>query len=301
MEKPESLEQFYRSRMGVLPSEMIRKTGHFNVFRLSDFKGDEAERPMPYSRKDYYKISLITGRNEVHYADKTMTVAENMLLFANPQIPYNWTPAGPEITATFCVFTEDFFKGYGNIKEYPLYRPDGFPVLDLNKEEAAQVRAIYDKMFIEIASDYAYKYDVLRNLVLDIIHTALKLRPGIISTPGKTDSNASERITALFLELLERQFPVESVMQTVQLRAAGEFAAQLNLHVNHLNKVLKAATGKTTSVLIAERMAVEARALLKHTSWTISEIAGCLGFEDLSHFIRFFKKYTQVTPRDFRK
>ncbi|AWO00315.1 AraC family transcriptional regulator [Chitinophaga alhagiae] len=301
MEKPESLEQFYRSRMGALPGEMIRKTGHFNVFRLSDLKGGDGEQPMPYSRKDYYKISLITGRNEVHYADKTMVVEENMLLFANPLIPYNWAPAGSGVTAVFCVFTEDFFKGYGNIREYPLYRPDGFPVLDLSNEEAAQVRAIYNRMFEEIASDYAYKYDVLRNLVLDIIHTALKLRPGIISTPGKMDSNASERITALFLELLERQFPIESVMQTIRLRAAGEFAAQLNLHVNHLNKVLKEATGKTTSALIAERMALEARALLKHTNWTISEIAGSLGFEDLSHFIRFFKKYTQVTPREFRR
>ncbi|RPE12174.1 AraC family transcriptional regulator [Chitinophaga lutea] len=301
MEKPETLENFYRTRLGVLPSEIIRKIGHFNVFRLDDFKGGEAAHPMPYSRKDYYKISLISGGNEVHYADKIMTVKQNMLLFANPQIPYNWAPTGPEVRAVFCVFTEDFFKGYGNIREYPLYRPDGTPVLDLTDEEALQVKAIYEKMFAEIASDYPYKYDVLRGLVLELIHIALKLRPGMISQPGKTDSNASERITGLFLELLERQFPIESTLQAIHLRTAGEYAKQLNLHVNHLNKVLKDSTGKTTTALIAERIALEARALLKHTNWNISEIAACLGFEDLSHFIKFFKKYAQVTPKDFRK
>jgi AraC-like DNA-binding protein len=64
--------------------------------------------------------------------------------------------------------------------------------------------------------------------------------------------------------------------------------------------VLKEVTGKTTRQLIAERIASEARALLKHTNWNISEIAWCLGFEDTSNFVKFFKKNSELTPHQFR-
>jgi len=52
-------------------------------------------------------------------------------MFANPQIPYNWTPAMATPTGAFCVFTEDYMKGFGNIKDYPLYQPGGTPILDI--------------------------------------------------------------------------------------------------------------------------------------------------------------------------
>ena len=143
--------------------------------------------------------------------------------------------------------------------------------------------------------------DVLRNLVTELIHTALKMRPAIIQPVGHKESYAFDRISALFLELLERQFPIESTIQSIRLHSPSDYAQQLNIHVNHLNKVLKEATGKTTKLLISERIALEARALLKHTNWTINEIAFCLGFEDPSHFIKFFKKSEQATPNVFRK
>ncbi len=95
MEKTETLENFYRTKLGILPSEIIEHLGQFNVFTLNDYVGSKPY-PIPYSRKDYYKISLITGKNRVYYADKTLEVADNMLLFANPQIPYNWEPLAVE-------------------------------------------------------------------------------------------------------------------------------------------------------------------------------------------------------------
>lgn len=48
-------------------------------------------------------------------------------------------------------------------------------------------------------------------------------------------------------------------------------------------------------------MMQEARSLLKHTDWNISEIAWCLGFEELPHFINLFKKNGILRPKSFRK
>ena len=155
-------------------------------------------------------------------------------------------------------------------------------------------------MFLEIHTDYDYKYDLLRNLVFELIHEALKLQPAKLER-NKTGSKASQRITSLFMELLERQFPIENPLQQITLKSAGEFAYHLNIHANYLNRVLKETTGKTTSQLLNERISLEARALLKHTNWNIAEISWCLGFEDPSYFIKFFKKASDATPGNFRK
>jgi AraC-like DNA-binding protein len=86
----------------------------------------------------------------------------------------------------------------------------------------------------------------------------------------------------------------------MQFRSASDFASQLNVHVNHLNKAVKETTDKTTSQIIAERILQEAKILLKHSRWNVSEIAYGLGFNEVTHFNNFFKKNTQLSPLKFR-
>jgi AraC family transcriptional regulator, transcriptional activator of pobA len=132
---------------------------------------------------------------------------------------------------------------------------------------------------------------------LELIHYGQKLKPVV---PSQTHINAATRIFSLFIELLERQFPIENTTQILQLRTAKDFADTLKVHVNHLNKVLKETTGKTTTEIIASRVSQEAKILLKQTSWNISEIAYSLGFEEVAHFSNFFKKQARVSPLAFR-
>jgi AraC-like DNA-binding protein len=280
-----------------MPDNLKKEIGHFNIFKLDDFVGCNA-KPIPYSRKDYFKISLIIGKNRVYYADKVVEIEEQALLFANPQIPYNWEQLEEHQTGFFCVFTEAFFHQFGNLKEYPVFKPNGNFIFAVDKEQTEKIKLIYKQMIEEINSDYAYKYDVLRNLVFELIHSAMKMQPANLSVNQL--SNASSRISSLFLELLERQFPIENSRQRFTLRSAADFANQLTIHVNHLNRALKETTQKTTSEVIAERLLQEAKILLKHTDWNISEIAYSLGFEEPTHFNNFFKKNIQLTPRQFR-
>ena len=107
---------------------------------------------------------------------------------------------------------------------------------------------------------------------------------------------AKARLTALFTELLERQFPIESPQQRFQMRSAADFADRLAVHVNYLNRSIRETTGKTTTAHIAERVTAEAHALLKHTDWTVSQVAYCLGFEDPGHFATFFRLHTGQVP-----
>lgn len=154
-------------------------------------------------------------------------------------------------------------------------------------------------MFNELQGNYVYKYDLLRNLLMEVVHEAQKMQPvsGVLSI----GSNASERITALFVELLERQFPIELNYQVMKLNSPAAFAGQLNVHVNHLNKALKEITGQTTSQLINDRILQEAKVLLKNTNWTIAEIAFSLGFEEPNHFSSFFKSRAKITATKYRQ
>ena len=117
---------------------------------------------------------------------------------------------------------------------------------------------------------------------------------------NKTTQSAAQRLTIQFLELLERQFPIDESQQIVKLRSASEFAEKLNVHVNHLNRAVKETAEKTTSEIIADRILQEAKILLRHSSWNVSEIAYSLGFTEPTHFNNFFKKHTKLSPMKFR-
>jgi AraC-like DNA-binding protein len=153
-------------------------------------------------------------------------------------------------------------------------------------------------MFEEINSDYIHKYDVLRNLVFELLHFAMKIQPATNSV--KQQTNASKRISVLFLELLERQFPIDDAHQRINFRSASDFANQLAVHVNHLNRAVKETSQKTTTQIIAERILQESKILLRHSAWSVSEIAYALGFTEVTHFNNFFKKHVQSSPLKFR-
>ena len=113
--------------------------------------------------------------------------------------------------------------------------------------------------------------------------------------------NATSRITNLFMDLMERQFPVEHTVEPLKLRTAQDFAERLSVHVNYLNRSVKEVTGKPTSVHIAGRIVSEAKALLQYTDWSVADIAYALGFEYPTYFNNYFKRATGATPRSFRK
>jgi AraC-like DNA-binding protein len=298
-----TLEQFYKQTGTLIPEGIHKEVGHFNVFNIADVTAGMRRKPvpaMPYNRRAYYKISLIIGRNKAEYADKVIDIEKSALLFATPKIPYHYNPLDDNQQGYFCIFTPEFLsqgKSGVSLDDLPIFQPGGYPVFQVSSDEVEDILFIFKKMHKEISSNYTYKYDLLRNYVLELVHYGQKLQPATILHPAHT---ASARVTSLFIELLERQFPIESPNQKLGLRTAKDYADRLAVHVNHLNKVLKENTGKTTTDIIGGRVMQEAKILLKQTDWNISEIAYSLGFEEVAHFSNFFRKHANVSPLAFR-
>lgn len=298
MEKVETIEEFYRKKFNWMPENIRNDIGHFNLFKLEPYV-EGKPTSIPYRRRDYFKIMLVKGTSQVHFADKVIKVKKQALSFSNPYIPYKWEHLDKVREGVYCIFNHQFFHQFGQLNQYEVFQPQGAHIFELTDEEAESVSKIFEKIEEDFNSDYKYKYDVIKNHVFELLHFALRMQPS--DSLEKHPVNASQRITMMFLELLERQFPIDDSHQSVTFRTASDFAHQLNVHVNHLNRAVKESTQKTTTQIVADRLLQEAKILLRHSAWTVSEIAFALGFKEVSHFNNFFKKYAQTSPLKFRK
>lgn len=278
-----------------IPENILQ--GDFQVIPVDE--NNQSSICKPYNRKGLFKISIHHGHNRIYYADKVLEFKNYAILFSRPNMVYRFEPLGVQYAGYLCVFTQEFFTRFVNILDYPLFNPEVSPLMEITKEQMESFTRIFQQMEQEIALDFSYKYDVLRTMILQLILDALKQQP--VPNIQNRESNSSLRITNYFKELLEGQFPIMSAAHRMLLRHPVEFAEALSVHVNHLNRSLKLVEDKTTSQFIADRIVKEAKILLQDTEWNVAEIGWCLGFEDMTHFIKFFKKNSGLTPSAFRK
>jgi AraC family transcriptional activator of pobA len=267
----------------------------FNAFQIES----DGSATRTYSRKDFYKICLTTGKSIIHYSDKSFEAEGTVLFFGNPHIPYSWETISTSYVGYTCLFSEEFFKSdrSESLQHSPLFKIGGTPILKITDKQREFLNTLFQKMMEEQQTVYAHKDDLIRNYINLIIHEALKIQPSedIIS-----NNNAQTRIASVFLELLERQFPIETNERPLELKTAKDYSNVLSLHVNYLNRAVKGVTGKSTTTHISERIINEAKALLQHTDWNIAEIGYALGFEYPTYFNNFFKKNTGTNPKKFR-
>lgn len=288
-----------------MEEKLKRVVSEFNTkLKLKGFRAFQIEQDgnetRIYSRKEFYKICLTTGKSKIHYSDKSFEQEGTVLFFGNPHIPYSWETISTTYRGYTILFSEEFFKNSErseSLQQSSFFKIGGTPVLKITEEQRLFLNTIFQKMIAEQESDYIYKDELIRNYISLIIHESLKLEP---AKDFNQDKNAVSRLSSVFLELLERQFPIETTDPSLQLRSAQDFAKNLNVHVNYLNRAVKEVTGKSTTTHIRERILTEAKALLLHTDWNISEIAFALGFDYPTYFNNFFKKQTGTNPKAFR-
>jgi AraC family transcriptional activator of pobA len=294
MQHLETLEQFYQ-RHPVPNQEIFSENntgqGHFNVFLRKPCKVRT-----PFSRRDFYKIALVVGHGKMIYSDKEVIIDRPALVFSSPTVTASCESGEGVQEGYFCLFTQAFIESQeyqSELQNYPLFNTGSSHIVFLNEVQLTFVSALMRKMMEEMNADYAGKYELLRNYLHILMHEALKKSP---SNNLISNNSAAARITNLFLDLLERQFPIDSPGQSLEFTTAHHFAQALAVHTNHLNRAVKEITGKTTTSHITERVMKEANALLKHTDWSIAQIAGGLGFDEPAYFTNFYKKHNGSSP-----
>lgn len=80
----------------------------------------------------------------------------------------------------------------------------------------------------------------------------------------------------------------------------GDLAREMNLNPNYLSQVFKKETGKTFLKYVTDLRIEKAKTMLDSGSYSISEIASALGFNDYFYFLKTFKRVTGLTPKQYK-
>lgn len=110
---------------------------------------------------------------------------------------------------------------------------------------------------------------------------------------GAADFPTSQgRITDNFLKLVQENFRKE--------RFLGFYASELGISPKHLARTVKAQTGMTAVSWIERLVVLEAQVMLKSSNLNIQQISYELNFKSQSFFGKYFKKFTGMSPKEFR-
>lgn len=83
--------------------------------------------------------------------------------------------------------------------------------------------------------------------------------------------------------------------------SATQLASELGIHPQQMRRLIKQATGMSSSEYIIDKKITQAKELLLNQDLlTVAKIGYLCGFSEPTHFTRFFKHTVGMTPSQFR-
>jgi AraC family transcriptional activator of pobA len=181
----------------------------------------------------------------------------------------------------------------GRVRQRPAWNPDVFDrprLLRVAPEpEGHFLLATLDRMEAELSTGFAPRTLLLESC-LDVALTLAAARIG--ADPGSRKPDDRDRLARLnaLIGLHYREH-----------RPAAFYAEALGISVTHVNRLCRAATGRSLGTLLAQRLIDEARRNLVFSIMTVQQIAYELGYADPAYFSRAFTRATGETPGAFRR
>jgi AraC family transcriptional activator of pobA len=245
-------------------------------------------------RDNYYNIFFYQKGTANHVIDfNPIKVQPNSLLFVNKNRVQMLDPNGG-YDGKFLLFTESFFDKYpddikylrNNILFNDLLEE---PVLNVKKD--SPIISTFNEIEEELSRpNDALQYEVLHNL----LHNLLLLAERERRKTGFNEIRKGEEYdyTILFKNLLEDNFK--------EIKSVARYVTMMSVSEKKLNKSTNMVLGKSPKQIIDERLILEAKRLLAHTTNSIKEVGFDLGFEEPTNFIKYFRKHVGKTPIEFR-
>lgn len=155
-----------------------------------------------------------------------------------------------------------------------------------------ELLSLYNKMQNEFSTQFETLRDGLLNNLLKAFLVISERNQTIISPSRRKRKNSDVQYLLSFKKILEDHFK--------ESRSVNFYADTMNITTKKLNRVITNSFGKSTKKIIEDRILLESKRLLVHTNHTVKEIGSSLGFTDPTNFNKFFKKYQNITPVNFR-
>jgi AraC family transcriptional regulator, transcriptional activator of pobA len=256
----------------------------------------------PLFRTSFYSVLILReGRGRYLVDDQSYVTCGNIIYFTNPG-----HVKGFEVDETLqgyiITFSESFLKQYVHeniLDEFPFLLAEVAPPSYPDREIFQIFDDLGGQLLHEYQSDSAYKHKVIGYLTVVLL---LKIKERFWKAYDPlTEASTSSDITLTFQRNLEAHFRDLVSGKCDRLFQVQDYAQVQYLHPNYFSTVIKYKTGRSVNSWIAEKTITEAKALLARSSESVQKIAARLGFKDASHFSRFFKKHTDLSPLSFRR
>lgn len=280
-----------------MPSEDLKAFmrgdfGKFFIMRVEDMY-QFVKRAVPASRSTINSCLYLTeGKASMKIGSELYTIHASEMLF----VPAGQVFSFPEDDINkgyICGFHGDFLVGKilknNLLNEFDFLRVWGNPAIRPDPDSAGFIRALIARLLRDYEQNGLQNLDLLQSYLITLLCEVNRIyQPA--SGPGPA---AGVALVNRFRELLF------SLIRTKQ--RVTDYAALLNITPNHLNKTVKALTGKSPTQWIDEAILLESKVLLSQTDLSVSEIALEVGVDDPSYFTRLFRKYENLTPTEFRR
>ena len=239
-------------------------------------------------RHDFFYVLALKkgiGNHEIDFT--SYEVCNDSVFFMRPgQVHQHTLRAG---STGYLMEFKDFYSPHDAVANQLLRKASNINFYRLDADRFKKLLSILTYVFQEYTERQERYQEVIKaNLGIFIVEL---VRQNSKKKPGNRNAYAQERLEE-FLNLLETHISTH--------KQVSQYADILNLSIYQLNTITKATLGKTCSDLIHEYIVLESKRYLLATSNQITQIAYHLGYEDVSYFIRFFKKQTGYSPEAFR-
>ncbi len=264
----------------------------FFVFRFAELSERSALKMPPY-QKDFYQVTLILNPEDAvaDIDDQSNNQLENTLYFLSPDHIFSWQ-RNSKTTGYIVYFKADFLNFFsGNFKsEFSLFDLSNENFLKLTPEEVQHIAFDFETLYQEYYTPNAYRSQILQSSLLAFLFKCKSLEEAR-GTHHKIRSK-KEALVYRFQNMVANSY--------IKHKKVGDYAALLHLSSNALNQTVKSVLGKTANDVISEKIIQEAKRQLHYAAADVSEISYSMGFGEPTHFIRFFKKHTALTPKEYR-
>jgi AraC-like DNA-binding protein len=237
----------------------------------------------------FYVLALKKGKGAHDIDFNPYKVSDNTVFFMRPgQVHHLTLKAGS--TGYMMAFRNDFYSPPDKAGHQLLRKASSMNYYQSDNDGFKKLHTPLAHIFGEFNSKQEQYQEAIRaNLQIFLIELT---RQHNKASAGNVNLYTQERLEE-FMNLLETHI--------TSIKQASAYADMLHLSLYQLNTITKATLGKTCSEMISEQIVLESKRYLLAGSSQIIQIADHLGYEDVSYFIRFFKKHTGYTPEVFRQ
>ncbi len=272
------------------PRKELHPDESFSIRKVAEVLGGTDMVQELHSHDFFYVLALEEGSGSHDIDFRSFGIRDHSVFFMRPgQVHRLDLKAGS--TGYLMEFKADFYHATGKPANQLLRKASKANFCQLEAGGFEKLYAIMSYIFQEYTTRQERYGEVIR-AQLDIFFIELLRQRKCQEVPeGDGTLYMRERLED-FLDLLETHIGSH--------KQVGYYAEALHLSLYQLSAITKSILGKTPSELVNEHIVLEAKRYLLSTSNQVNQVAYRLGYEDVSYFIRFFKKHTGYTPEAFR-